>query len=73
VESHVALEHFSHQPVHDSAARRDQLQKGRAVELLVDAPFDGVQLAANAVDAVEQLLAVPDDVRYVCERPSRLG
>lgn len=44
----MVLDHFGDEAVERSTARRGLLQDCRAACILLDAPLDGVELAANA-------------------------
>jgi hypothetical protein len=55
VRANVILDHLGHQSVDGAAGAGDELQHVGAADLLVERPFDGFDLSANAPDAIEQL------------------
>src|SRR5579864_978388 len=52
----MVLDDLGDQPVERAAAGRDLLQHGGAAGILLEGAFDGVELAADAANPVEQLL-----------------
>jgi len=64
VEADMSLDDLGHEPVDGATARGDRLQDRRAVFLLLEQPFDGVDLAADTTESVQQLLLVADGMSH---------
>ena len=62
--AHVILENLRHQAVDGAARRGQEMHHVGAVGVALEGALDGFDLAANAADAVEQLLLVADGVSH---------
>ena len=62
VESDVPVQHLRHQGVECSAAGGNGVQDIGAVRFPLDGVLDGLDLPAQAADAIEHFLFVADDV-----------
>jgi hypothetical protein len=61
---HMVLDNFSQQTVHGSAATGDPLQHISAADLFFQRALDGLDLAPNAPDSVQQFRFLADRVAH---------
>jgi hypothetical protein len=54
----MAFDDLGDEPVEGAAAGGRLLQRGRTPRLLLERAIDGIELAADAADPIEQLLLV---------------
>jgi hypothetical protein len=60
----MAFDHLGDEPVEGAAAGGRLLQYGRTTGFLLQRAFDGIELAADAANPIEQLLLVFQSVRH---------
>lgn len=62
VKTNVVFKDFGHQRIECPARSGESLQDEAAVALRLEKLFDSIELAANALDAIEQLHALTNSV-----------
>ena len=62
--AHVTFQNFGHQAVHRTACRGDQPEDVATLSLGVERSSEGIDLPADASDAMRELLPLPDGVGH---------